>query len=83
MRTGTMTEEDKFALKEFLQGVAVVFGLMAVIILGVALLGSFGESESGESTFKVVDSYEGCAVVRYAPSQASTYKYFLHCEGTK
>ena len=78
-----MTEDDKFALREFLQCVTVVVGAIGVIILGVALLGSFGESKSGGSTFKVVDSYEGCDVVRYAPSQTSTYKYFLHCEVTK
>ncbi len=32
-----------------------------------------------EQRFKVVDTYKGCDVVRYAPHQAAEYKYFLHC----
>jgi hypothetical protein len=32
-----------------------------------------------KSNFEVVDIYQGCDVVRYAPHQAAEYKYFLHC----
>jgi hypothetical protein len=32
-----------------------------------------------KSNFEVVNTYQGCDVVRYAPHQAAEYKYFLHC----
>ena len=32
-----------------------------------------------EQRFKVVDTYKGCNVVEYAPTNAAEYKYFLHC----
>ena len=32
-----------------------------------------------EQKFKVVDTYEGCDVVEYSPTNAARYQYFLHC----
>jgi hypothetical protein len=29
--------------------------------------------------FKVVDTYEGCDVVQYTPTNAARYSYFLDC----
>jgi hypothetical protein len=29
--------------------------------------------------FKVVDTYKGCNVVEYAPTNVAKYSYFLHC----
>ena len=29
--------------------------------------------------FVVVDSYEGCDVVQYGPTNSARYFYFLHC----
>jgi hypothetical protein len=29
--------------------------------------------------FKVVDTYKGCDVVQYTPTNAAKYSYFLHC----
>jgi hypothetical protein len=32
-----------------------------------------------DQKFKVVDSWQGCDVVRYTPDQSAKYAYFLHC----
>jgi hypothetical protein len=29
--------------------------------------------------FKVVDTYKGCDVVQYTPTNSAKYSYFLHC----
>jgi hypothetical protein len=75
-----MTEEDKYALKEFMRG-AGVFAACAVILITILIvLGYFASGGKPlEPSFEVVDKYEGCNVVRYAPHQAAEYKYFLHC----
>ena len=79
-----MTEEDKYALKEFLRG-AAVFGVacvvFAVIMIVLANLATGGKPL--EATFEVVDKYKECDVVRYAPHQVAEYKYFLYCEKNK
>ena len=80
-----MTEEDKYALKEFLRGVGVFLGASAVfiiILIVLAYITSNGKPINSAS-FEVVDTYKGCDVVRYAPHQAATYKYFLYCEKNK
>ena len=33
-----------------------------------------------KSNFEVIDTYNGCAVVRYAPPNAANYHYFLDCQ---
>jgi len=33
-----------------------------------------------KSNFEVIDNYNGCAVVRYAPPNAANYHYFLDCQ---
>ena len=75
-----MTPEDKYALKEFMRGVGVFVGASVVFILILIVLGySASGGKPLEPSFEVVDKYEGCNVVRYAPHQAAEYKYFLHC----
>jgi hypothetical protein len=75
-----MTPEDKYALKEFMRGVGVFVGASVVFILILIVLGYFASGGKPlEPSFEVVDKYEGCNVVRYAPHQAAEYKYFLHC----
>ena len=76
-----MTEDDKYALKEFRNGVALTLGVVGIAMLIIGALSM--NTPAPESSFEVADTYKGCDVVRYAPSQASTYKYFLHCEGNK
>jgi len=33
-----------------------------------------------KSNFEVIDTYNGCAVVRYAAPNGANYHYFLDCE---
>ena len=79
-----MTPEDKYALKEFLQGASVVVGVPVAIIIILVVIISFTPSKPiDESSFEVVDRYKECDVVRYAPHQVAEYKYFLYCEKNK
>jgi len=79
-----MTEEDKYALKEFMRG-AGVFAACAVILITIliALAYSTTGGEPLSPSFEVVDKYKECDIVRYAPHQVVEYKYFLYCEKNK
>jgi hypothetical protein len=76
-----MTPEDKYALREVLQGAGIVVGAFAAFTIVMIVLAQVSTGgEPLKSSFEVVDQYKGCDVVRYAPHQAAEYKYFLHCE---
>jgi len=77
-----MTEDDKYAFKEFRNGVAVTLGVVGIGMLIVGAL-SMNNTPIDETSFEVVDTYKGCDVVRYAPHQVAEYKYFLYCEKNK
>ena len=77
-----MTEDDKVAFKEFRNGVAVTLGIVGIAMLIIGAL-SMNDTPIDESSFEVVDKYKECDVVRYAPQQTATYKYFLYCEKNK
>ena len=79
-----MTEDDKYFLKEFLTSVFTTGSVFIVFI--VILVVTINVSSGGkplESSFEVVDKYNECDVVRYAPHQVAEYKYFLYCEKNK
>ena len=76
-----MTEEDKNALKEFRNGVAVTLGIVGIAILIIVALSN--NTPIDQPSFEVVDTYKGCDIVRYAPHQVAEYKYFLYCENNK
>jgi len=79
-----MTDEDKYALREFLRGVGVFFGASVVFIIILIVLAHFASGGKPlEPSFEVVDTYKGCEVVRFAPHQVAEYKYFLYCEKNK
>jgi hypothetical protein len=79
-----MTEEDKYALKEFLRGVGVVVGISLILITILMILAySTSGGEPLNSSVEVVDKYKECDIVRYAPHQVAEYKYFLYCEKNK
>ena len=77
-----MTEDDKAALIEFLRGGAVVGIVVGVIFIGLAMLSQSTVSELKPSA-EVVDTYEGCDIVRWTNHQFAEYKYFLYCEKNK
>jgi len=79
-----MTEEDKYALKEFMRGAGVFAAaafILIAILIALAHLSTGGEPLS--PSFEVVDKYKECDIVRYAPHQVAEYKYFLYCENNK
>jgi hypothetical protein len=78
-----MTEEDKYARKEFLTGAAVVVGTVMMAILMVGLI-SWGNTvpELKPST-TVVDTYKGCDIIQWHYGPLAEYKYFLYCEKNK
>jgi len=80
-----MTEDDKYALKEFLTAVGVTASTFVVFIIVMLVIINLtsGDKPINESSFEVVDKYKECDVVRYAPHQVAEYKYFLYCEGNK
>ena len=77
-----MAEDDKDALKEFMRGVAFTIGLTGIIILGIAILSNNDVPELKPSA-EVVDTYEGCDIVRWTNHQFAEYKYFLYCGENK
>ena len=76
-----MTEDDKYAFKEFRNGVAVTLGIVGFGIIIIAVLSK--TTPIDQPSFEVVDTYKGCDIVRYAPHQVAEYKYFLYCEKNK
>jgi len=67
---------------DFRNGVAFSIAITAFAIVVIAMVVGGGEQIS-EPSFEVVDTYKGCDIVRYAPNQAATYKYFMYCEKNK
>jgi hypothetical protein len=60
-----------------------------IIVTGIVLLsfvmnGAANWLEAQPSTpdqkFEVVDTYRGCSVVQYTPTNAARYTYFLDCK---
>jgi hypothetical protein len=80
-----MTEEDKYALKEFLTAVGFAASVLVAFTIIVLVITSFtsGDKPINEASFEVVDKYKECDIVRYAPHQAAEYKYFMYCEKNK
>ena len=79
-----MTEDDKYALKEFLQAASVLVGIpFTILIILVVIVKLTSTKPIDESLFEVVDRYKEGDVVRYAPHQVAEYKYFLYCEKNK
>jgi hypothetical protein len=60
---------------------------IAVIVIGSIIL-IFATMKQNQSTkvlepksnFEVIDTYNGCAVVRYAVPNGANYHYFLDCQ---
>ena len=77
-----MTEDDKYALKEFRNGVAVTLGAVGIAMLIIGAL-SMNDTSINQPSFEVVDKYKECDIIRYAPHQVAEYKYFLYCEKNK
>ena len=60
---------------------------IAVIVIGsiILIFSTMKQNQSSKvsepkTNFEVVDTYNGCAVVRYAAPNGANYHYFLDCE---
>jgi len=73
--------EHEIGFKEFRNGVALTLGVVGIGMLFIAILSN--NTPINESSFEVVDKYKECDIIRYAPNQAATYKYFMYCEKNK
>lgn len=67
---------DREAFNEFARGVALGIGIVAVLGLIIAIVGT--EDISPEKKFQVVDRYKQCDVVRYT-DDTQRWHYFLDC----
>jgi hypothetical protein len=72
-------QTDREAFLEFARGFAVGLGIVALFMLFIATLSRSPSKESESPRFKVVDSWQGCDVVRYTPDSNAKYAYFLDC----
>ena len=76
-----MTNEDKTAMREFLNGFLGVCGGIAIFLAIVYFSSGGGTETPSNERFKVVDRYDNrCDVIRYSPGNTATFKYFLDCK---
>ena len=63
----------------------IIYGVM-IAVLSLLLLfymmkpNKLAEVLEPKSNFEVIDTYNGCAVVRYAAPNGANYHYFLDCQ---
>ena len=74
-----MNEDDKEALKEFLQGAGIVVFAVGIVITMAVIITGNSVPDKEQSTAKVVDTYKGCDIVQWHYGPLAEYKYFLYC----
>ena len=63
------------------KGIIIFFvGLSVLLILNGAANWVESKPSPPERKFEVVDTYNGCNVVRYTPDYSARYAYFLDCK---
>ena len=78
-----MTEDDKNALKEFLQGAGIIGFTVGLFILFIFLLSLKQNPPVESQSTKVVGTYKGCDIIQWHYGPLAEYKYFLHCNNTR
>ena len=65
----------------------VIIFKIAVIVIGsiILIFSTMKQNQSSKvlepkTNFEVIDTYNGCAVVRYAAPNGANYHYFLDCQ---
>ena len=71
---------NKEAFAEFARGAAFTISVMGVVILLIAMIGV--PEQTSDEKFKIVDSYNGCDVVRYT-DPSNHWNYLLDCSRVK
>jgi hypothetical protein len=64
--------------KGTIAGLAVFVGGIVITLLISSWLEA--QPSAPDQKFEVVDTYRGCSVVQYAPTNAARYTYFLDCK---
>ena len=59
---------------------ATIGALSFLLLFYMLKLNEPAKVSEPKTNFEVVDTYNGCAVVRYAPPNAANYHYFLDCQ---
>ena len=64
------------------KGIIIFFVGLSVLVLILNGSANWVESKPSppERKFEVVDTYNGCNVVRYTPDYSARYAYFLDCK---
>ena len=64
------------------KGIIIFFVGLSVLALILNGAANWVESKPSppERKFEVVDTYNGCNVVRYTPDYSARYAYFLDCK---
>jgi exosome complex RNA-binding protein Rrp4 len=63
----------------------IIYGVMIAVLALLLLLymlkpNKLAEVLEPKTNFEVIDTYNGCAVVRYAAPNGANYHYFLDCQ---
>ena len=59
---------------------AMIATLSLLLLLYMMKPNKPAEVTEPKSNFEVIDTYKGCAVVRYSPPNGANYHYFLDCQ---
>jgi hypothetical protein len=79
-----MTEDDKYALKEFLRGAGTVIGVIVVfMLLMLVIINGSTDVSNPTPSGEVVGKYKECDIIRWTQHDLAEYKYFLYCEKNK
>ena len=60
--------------------IVVLFLVMLSILMHGAANWLESQPSAPDQRFAVVDTYKGCDVVQYTPTNAARYTYFLDCK---
>ena len=80
-----MTQEDKYALREFITGAGVVAGAVVILVTVMIALSFYTTDKSNptSSNAEVVGKYKECDIIQWTQHNLAEYKYFLYCEKNK
>ena len=69
-------------MNKFNEYVIILIGVVvmtSLFLIGYVVTHNNPQPPTADKKFEVVDTYKGCDVVEYSPTNAARYYYFLHC----
>jgi hypothetical protein len=67
-----------------MKGISIIVFLFALVSLIILMNGAANWLEAQptppDRKFQIVDTYKGCDIVQYTPTNSARYTYFLDCE---